>query len=205
MYLIIRETIFYILTALLLLVLSPIMLVVAIVVKVTSKGPVLFKQQRVGKNGNLFTLYKFRSMHRHAEKRHHKKIARNEMDVFDFKDAADSEVTAIGRVIRKTSLDELPQLFNILKGEMSVIGPRPLQQMEVDGFMTSDSNKQVMAVRLQIKPGLICTWQVTPNKNTMPFDERMQMDADYVKKMSLTGDINLIVKGIQTVTRGSNQ
>lgn len=205
MYLKLREMVFYVLSLILALLTLPLMIIIAVVVKLTSKGPVFFKQERIGKNGKPFMLYKFRSMHRHAEKKHHKQISKQVIDPLSFKDDAISEITPIGRVLRKTSIDELPQLINILKGEMSVIGPRPLQAFEVDMYSVTLENQAVMQKRLMIKPGLICTWQVTPNKNDMPFDERMQLDAAYVSNMFFAIDVKLLIDGVKTVLRANNK
>ena len=113
-------------------------------------------------------------------------------------------VTKVGAFIRKTSIDELPQLLNIIKGDMSIVGPRPLQALEVEVYCTTEQHKEIMTKRLSLKPGLLCDWQITPQKDQMPFDERMLLDCSYVDKQSLTADVSLIAKGFKTVLYRNN-
>lgn len=165
----------------------PITLIVAIAIKLESKGPVFFAQERVGINGKKFKMYKFRSMVVNAEELKEKLSAHNEMSGPMFKMKEDPRVTKIGKIIRKTSIDELPQLINILKGEMSLVGPRPSLPKEVEEF------EPWMLERLRVKPGLTCYWQVS-GRNSIDFEDWMKLDIKYVRERSLWIDIKLIFK-----------
>lgn len=172
-----------------LLLLSPVIAIVACAVKFTSKGPIFFSQKRVGKNGKLFDMYKFRSMVVNAEELKEKLAHQNEMSGPMFKMKDDPRVTKVGRFIRKTSLDELPQLWNVLKGEMSLVGPRPSLPKEVAQF------ENWMCKRLTVKPGLTCYWQVS-GRNNIGFEEWMRLDNKYVDERNLWIDIKLIFKTV---------
>lgn len=167
--------------------LSPIMLITAIAIKIESEGPVIFSQQRVGKNGKLFKMYKFRSMIADAEKLKEKLMDQNEMSGPMFKMTDDPRITRVGKIIRKTSIDELPQLFNVIKGDMSLVGPRPNLPSEVEQF--SDYHK----LKLLAKPGLTCYWQVM-GRNSIGFEEWMELDIKYIEERSIWVDIKLIFK-----------
>lgn len=182
---------------LILLVLSPFMLIIALVIKLTSNGPVFFKQVRVGLRGRQFYLYKFRTMVVNAEALKEKLIAANEMDGPVFKIKNDPRVTKIGRILRKTGLDELPQFFNVLKGEMSLIGPRPPLPEEVKKY------ERWQLRRLSVKPGITCTWQIIPNRNNVLFEQWMKLDLAYIDNWSPKLDIQLFFKTIKTVITGS--
>ena len=169
------------------LLLSPVMIVTAICIKLDSKGPVIFAQNRVGKDGIGFKMYKFRSMCTEAEYLLDKLQDKNEMSGPMFKIKEDPRVTKVGRFIRKTSIDELPQLFNILKGEMSLVGPRPSLPKEVAQF--TNFQKQ----RLIAKPGLTCYWQVR-GRSDVTFEEWMEMDVQYIEERNTWIDIRLIFK-----------
>ncbi|MHC6178765.1 sugar transferase [Clostridium sp. JNZ X4-2] len=169
------------------IVLSPIMIVVAIAIKMDSKGPAVFSQKRVGLNGKLFRMYKFRSMVDDAEDLLDKLKDRNEMTGPMFKMKKDPRVTKVGRLIRKTSLDELPQLFNVIKGEMSLVGPRPNLPREIIKF----TRRQRM--KLLVKPGLTCYWQVMGRSN-IDFEDWMELDLKYIKERSTAVDLKLIFK-----------
>ncbi|MGH4139652.1 sugar transferase [Clostridium sp.] len=171
------------------LLISPVMFVVAIWIKVDSKGPVLFAQKRVGQDGRSFLMYKFRSMCPDAEGLLKKLEADNEMSGPMFKIKEDPRITKIGKFIRKTSIDELPQLINILKGEMSLVGPRPSLPKEVAQF--TSFQKQ----RLVAKPGLTCYWQVG-GRSEVSFEEWMEMDVEYLKDRNTLVDIVLILKTV---------
>ena len=171
------------------LVLSPLFIIIAIIIKTTSKGPVFFSQKRVGKNGKEFNMYKFRSMVVNAEELKEKLADQNEMSGPMFKMKDDPRVTKVGRFIRKTSLDELPQLWNVLKGEMSLVGPRPSLPKEVAQF------ENWMCKRLTVKPGLTCYWQVS-GRNNIGFEEWMRLDNKYVDERNLWIDIKLIFKTV---------
>lgn len=164
---------------------SPIILIVAILIKITSEGPIFFIQKRVGKNGELFNIYKFRSMVENAEELKEKLELKNEMSGPMFKMKDDPRVTSLGKIIRKMSIDEIPQLWNVLKGDMSLVGPRPSLPKEVEQF---DS---WMYKRLDIKPGLTCYWQVS-GRNNIDFEEWMKLDIKYVDERSFLVDVKLI-------------
>ena len=172
-----------------LLLLSPVIAIVACAVKFTSKGPIFFSQKRVGKNGQLFDMYKFRSMVVNAEELKEKLANQNEMSGPMFKMKDDPRVTKVGKFIRKTSLDELPQLWNVLKGDMSLVGPRPSLPKEVKQF------ENWMYKRLTVKPGLTCYWQVS-GRNNIDFEDWMKLDISYVEDRNLWIDIKLIFKTV---------
>ena len=172
-----------------LLLLSPVIAIVACAVKFTSKGPIFFSQKRVGKSGKLFDMYKFRSMVVNAEELKEKLAHQNEMSGPMFKMKDDPRVTKVGKFIRKTSLDELPQLWNVLKGDMSLVGPRPSLPKEVKQF------EKWMFKRLTVKPGLTCYWQVS-GRNNIDFEDWMKLDISYVEDRNLWIDIKLIFKTV---------
>ena len=172
-----------------LILLSPILFIVVVMIKLDSKGPVIFKQKRVGLNGKEFYMYKFRSMVVNAEELKEKLAAQNEMSGPMFKMKEDPRVTRVGKFIRKTSLDELPQLINVIKGDMSLVGPRPSLPNEVKEF------EPWMLKRLDVKPGLTCFWQVS-GRNDIDFEDWMKLDIKYVNKKSFFLDIKLILKTV---------
>ena len=170
--------------------LSPLLIIVALAIKIEDpKGSIFFSQQRCGKDNKLFPLYKFRSMVSNAEELLEELMEHNEMDGPVFKIKDDPRITRVGKFIRKTSIDELPQLFNILIGHMSIVGPRPAIPHEVAEY--SHYHKQ----RLLVKPGLTCIWQVS-GRNSIGFDEWMEMDLEYIEKRNLWMDIKLIFKTV---------
>lgn len=169
------------------IILSPLMIIISVLIKIGSPGPVIFSQDRIGQNSKRFKMYKFRSMVQNAEELLNKLKDKNEMSGPMFKMKDDPRITKIGKFIRKTSIDELPQLFNVLKGDMSLVGPRPSLPREVDQF--SDYHKQ----RLIAKPGLTCYWQVM-GRNNIGFDEWMELDLKYIKERNTWIDIKLIFK-----------
>lgn len=171
------------------LLLSPLMIVVGIWVKLDSKGPIFFTQERVGQYGNIFKMFKFRSMCTDAEYLLDKLQGENEMSGPMFKMKEDPRVTKVGKFIRKTSIDELPQLFNILKGEMSLVGPRPSLPKEVEQFTAFQRQ------RLIAKPGLTCYWQVR-GRSDVSFEEWMEMDVQYLMERNTLVDIGLIFKTV---------
>ncbi|MDU1474942.1 sugar transferase [Clostridium perfringens] len=171
-----------------LIILSPVFLIVAIAIKVEdSNGSILFSQKRVGQYGREFNMYKFRSMVSNAEELKAKLMEQNEMSGPMFKMKHDPRITKVGKFIRKTSIDELPQLINILKGEMSLVGPRPSLPKEVVKF------EPWMLERLEVKPGLTCYWQVM-GRNDIDFEDWMKLDIKYVHDRNLFLDIKLIFK-----------
>lgn len=181
-----------ILSSLALVVLSPIMLCTALAVKITSEGPVIFSQKRVGLNGRDFNIYKFRSMVDNAEKLKEKLAHLNDMSGPVFKIANDPRVTKVGAFIRKTSIDELPQFFNIFKGDMSLVGPRPPLSSEVN--MYDPKHRK----RLSVRPGLTCIWQIS-GRNEVDFNEWMEMDAEYIDRWSLWLDLEILAKTVPVV------
>jgi exopolysaccharide biosynthesis polyprenyl glycosylphosphotransferase len=176
---------------------SPVMLLIAILIKLTSKGPIIFKQERVGLRGRKFYIYKFRTMVYNAEELKPQFKSLNESDGPAFKIKRDPRITAIGSILRKTGLDELPQLFNVLKGEMSLIGPRPPLPEEVEQY------KRWHLRRLSVKPGITCTWQIIPNRNNVQFDNWMKLDIQYIDDWSIKKDLILIFQTIKTIFYGT--
>lgn len=191
-YFIIKRGMDVILSIIALLLLAPVFLAIAIAIKMDSKGNVIFSQLRTGKNGKQFIMYKFRSMTENAEAKRKDLIDRNEMDGPVFKISNDPRITKVGKMIRSYSLDELPQLVNILRGEMSIVGPRPLAVYETDQF-TDDEN-----VRHVVKPGLTCYWQIG-GRNELSFREWIYLDKKYIKEMGIITDLKLILRTIKVV------
>jgi lipopolysaccharide/colanic/teichoic acid biosynthesis glycosyltransferase len=175
-----------------LLLLAPIFLVVALAIKLTSRGPVFFRQLRSGCGGRPFWMWKFRSMVPDAEGRRKELLALNEQDGPAFKIKRDPRVTRIGRLIRATSIDELPQLWNVLRGDMSLVGPRPLPCSETDGCLHWQRR------RLDVTPGLTCIWQVR-GRSAVSFVEWMRMDVRYVRSRSLWQDLKLLLLTVPAV------
>ena len=176
-------------------ILIPFFLLIATVIKIGSKGPIFFKQERIGRRGRKFKLYKFRTMVLHAEEQLEKLKAMNEADGPVFKIKFDPRITRIGRILRNTGLDELPQLFNVIKGEMSLIGPRPPLEIEVSQY------ERWQIRRLSVKPGITCSWQVVPNRHNVSFEEWMELDLDYIDNWNIATDLVLFIKTIGTFFR----
>ncbi len=180
-----------------LVLLSPVLLFCALAVKISApKGPVIFKQTRVGKNGSLFTMYKFRSMYVDAEERKKELMALNETGGKTFKMKNDPRIYPFGRILRKFSLDELPQLVNIINGDMSIVGPRPPLPEEVATY------EPWHRMRLSVTPGLTCLWQVSGRSN-ISFEGQMRLDNDYIRRGGkLADDFKLILKTFKVVFKG---
>lgn len=176
-----------------LFVLSPLLVIIAFAIKLSSKGPVIYKQGRVGLRGRQFDLYKFRTMIINADILRKELESENEADGPVFKIKNDPRVTRIGGFLRKTGLDELPQLINILRGEMSLIGPRPPLKEETKHY------KRWQLRRLSVKPGLSCFWQIKPDRNNIKFEKWMEMDLAYIDNWSLRLDLIILLKTIKTV------
>jgi len=191
--LLVKKLMDIILSIIFLIALSPVMVLISLVIKFTSKGPVVYKQPRVGLRGRKFDLYKFRTMVADAEAIRKELESKNEMDGPVFKIKDDPRVTKIGKVLRKTGLDELPQLINVLKGEMSLIGPRPPLQEETKQY------KRWQLRRLSVKPGLSCFWQIIPERNSVKFEKWMEMDLAYIDNWSPRLDFIILMKTIRTV------
>lgn len=151
-------------------------------------GSPIYKQTRIGRHGKPFLLYKFRTMVVNAEALRGELLQRNEMDGPVFKIKKDPRITRVGRILRQASLDELPQLFNVLKGDMSMVGPRPPLPHEVECYT------DYQRLRLIVTPGLTCQWQVMPNRNEIPFQKWVEMDLDYIQHRTMLLDIKLILK-----------
>lgn len=177
------------------LLLSPLLLAVALGVKLSSPGPVLFRQERVGMHGRLFGMLKFRSMYSDAEARRKTLESMNEQAGPVFKITNDPRVTPLGRIIRKFSIDELPQLFNVLRGEMSLVGPRPPLPEEVERY------KPWQRRRLSVRPGLTCIWQVS-GRNQITFEEWMLLDMRYIDNWGIGRDLELLLRTIPVVVTG---
>jgi exopolysaccharide biosynthesis polyprenyl glycosylphosphotransferase len=187
----------FVVSALVLLLLSPAYLVTALLIKFTSPGPILFRQQRSGLNGRPFTIYKFRTMTTDAEARKKELEARNEMRGPVFKVTNDPRITPIGRFLRKYSIDEFPQFFNVLRGEMSLVGPRPLPIDEVKRFDDFSHRR-----RLSVKPGLTCTWQISGRNNVIDFKDWVRLDLEYIDNWSLWLDLKILCRTVPAVLAG---
>lgn len=178
------------------LILMPLGVVIAILVKLDSEGPVLYKQARIGKGGKQFTMYKFRSMFKSADKMLANLDHLNEAEGPVFKIRKDPRVTRIGGLLRKSSLDELPQIINVIKGNMSLVGPRPPLPNEVAKY----NDYQYM--RLSIKPGITCIWQIQGRSN-ISFDQWVELDLEYIRNQSLWLDFKILLKTIPAVIKGN--
>ena len=171
----------------------PIILIVAIPLKIESPGPLIFKQQRVGKNGRIFNIYKLRSMYQDAEERKKALMEQNKMDGHMFKMDNDPRITKVGKFIRKTSIDELPQFWNVLKGDMSLVGTRP---PTVDEFEKYESHHKR---RLSMKPGITGKWQVSGRSDIQDFEEVVKLDCEYIDEWSPFLDIQILFKTVGVV------
>ena len=167
----------------------PLMIIIAIVIVIDDPkaGPV-FRQKRVGRHGKEFYMYKFRTMHPNAEQILESLKEKNEMDGPVFKMKDDPRITRVGKILRRTSLDELMQFFNVLKGDMTLVGPRPPLPREVEFY--TDYQK----LRLLVTPGLTCTWQIHENRNDIPFEQWVEMDLDYIQNRTFPGDLLIMLK-----------
>lgn len=183
--------------AVLLLIFSPLLLLVALLIKLTSPGPVLFVQERLGLNKQRFPMFKFRTMVSDAEERQKVLEAFNEAGGPVFKMKSDPRVTPLGRWLRRTSLDELPQLFNVLRGEISLVGPRPLPVRDFERFNQFWFNR-----RFSVKPGITCIWQVSGRSETS-FGRWIEQDLEYIDNWSLALDLKILLKTIPAVLRGT--
>lgn len=183
-----------------LLVLWPFLLLVALVIYIDDPhGSPIFKQTRCGRNGKTFQLYKFRSMYVDAEERLEELLDENEMDGPAFKIKNDPRITRVGHILRRTSIDELPQLWNILKGDMSIVGPRPALSREVEMY---DSYQRQ---RMYVTPGLTCYWQIQPNRNEISFEDWMALDIQYIQERNFWVDWKIIFKTVKVVLTGQGE
>jgi exopolysaccharide biosynthesis polyprenyl glycosylphosphotransferase len=180
-----------------LLAFSPLLLIIAVLIKLTSPGPVLFNQYRVGLHKHQFRIYKFRTMVQDAERQMAKLEEFNEVSGPVFKIKNDPRTTPLGKILRRTSLDELPQLFNVLKGDMSLVGPRPLPVRDYQGF-----NEDWQRRRFSIRPGITCLWQIM-GRSAIPFEQWMRLDLQYIDQWSLQLDMKILLRTIPAVLKGS--
>ncbi len=180
---------------LLIIALSPVFLLTALLIKLYDRGPVFFIQTRVGIYGTRFGMIKFRSMVINADKLKDNLIGQNETGGVIFKMKNDPRVTPVGRFIRKYSIDELPQLFNVITGEMSLVGPRPPLPREVNEYTLAQRH------RLDVVPGITCTWQVS-GRSELSFDQQVNLDINYIRHQSTRGDISLLLRTIPAVLSG---
>ncbi|CAG37955.1 sugar transferase [Desulfotalea psychrophila] len=187
----------YSLGLLITLALLPLFFMIGFCIKIFSRGPVFYSQERVGLNGRLFNVHKFRTMVQNADSQLEKLKTLNEADGPAFKIKKDPRIVPyIGSLLRKTSLDELPQLFNVLKGEMSLVGPRPPLPAEVSQYQLWQRR------RLSMKPGMTCSWQICPKRNDLPFEEWMKLDLKYIDNWSLLTDINILLLTTKVIIAG---
>jgi exopolysaccharide biosynthesis polyprenyl glycosylphosphotransferase len=184
-------------SAVLLVLLFPLFAFVALAIRLGSPGPILFRQARVGRWGRLFTMWKFRSMYIDAEARKAALMTDNEMaGGVTFKMKNDPRVTRVGRFIRKTSIDELPQLWNVLRGDMSLVGPRPPVPAEVDQYSLSDRR------RLEVIPGITCIWQIS-GRSEIPFEQQVELDVQYIESQSFWTDLKILVRTVPALLFGT--
>nr|MBR4279481.1 sugar transferase [Clostridia bacterium] len=177
-----------------LIILFPAMLIISIVILVDSPGQSpIFVQERVGMNGRKFRFFKFRTMHPDAEKHLEELLVRNEMSGPVFKIKDDPRITRVGKILRRTSLDELPQLWNVLKGDMSIVGPRPALPREVEQY------DEEAWKRTAVLPGLTCYWQIQPKRNSLPFTEWLALDLKYIEERSFLVDWKIMLQTIGAV------
>lgn len=184
-----------VMSALAIVVLTPVLLAIALLIRTTSRGPVFYVQERVGRSGGPFRMLKFRSMYRnsHEHRDEHAELNIHQGPIFKIRD--DPRITPVGRAIRRLSLDELPQFFNVLMGSMSLVGPRPALPEEFLDY--TERERQ----RLQVKPGLTCIWQVS-GRSDVDFDTWIDMDLEYIEEWSIRMDLMLLVKTVPAVISG---
>jgi exopolysaccharide biosynthesis polyprenyl glycosylphosphotransferase len=177
-----------------LVLLAPLLLATALAIKLTSPGPAIFSQERSGKHGRPFRMYKFRSMYSDAEQRRHELEAYNQMTGPVFKLDNDPRITPLGRILRKYSIDELPQLVNVLLGDMSLVGPRPLPTYEVENFANTAQRR-----RLSVKPGLTCLWQISGRNKVRDFETWVKLDLEYIDNWSIWLDFRILLHTVPAV------
>ena len=194
---VIKRVLDYVFSGILLILFAPLFVIVAILVKCTSPGPIFFRQVRVGVNKRQFRIFKFRTMIANAEQLQDDLLSMNDMTGPVFKIKKDPRVTVLGRVLRKTSIDELPQLLNVLNGDMSLVGPRA---MSLRDYQLFDQDWQRR--RFSVKPGITCLWQVN-GRNSLPFDKWMELDMQYIDTWSLWLDFKILALTVPAVLRGT--
>jgi lipopolysaccharide/colanic/teichoic acid biosynthesis glycosyltransferase len=183
----------------LLILLAPLLLAIAVAIKLGSRGPILYRWDVVGQDGRPFTGYKFRTMVENADALKQELWTQNEMQGPVFKIKTDPRVTPLGRVLRKFSLDELPQLWSVLKGDMSLVGPRPPLQSEYAHFTEYQKRK------LGFKPGITCLWQVSGRNEIRDFDEWVRLDLEYIENWSLGLDLKILLRTIPAILNGTGR
>jgi exopolysaccharide biosynthesis polyprenyl glycosylphosphotransferase len=181
----------------LLIFLAPLFFAVSVLIKFTSPGPVFFCQERVGLNKRRFKIYKFRTMVRDAEQLMAQLEALNEVSGPVFKIKNDPRLTPLGKFLRRTSIDELPQLFNVLRGDMSLVGPRPMAVRDFEGF-----NEDWQRLRFSVRPGITCLWQIS-GRNLVPFQKWMELDMQYIEHWTLWLDLKILARTIPAVLKGT--
>ena len=174
-----------------LILLSPFFLLIGVLIKAGSRGPVFFTQERIGLRGRKFKMYKFRTMIDDAELQRKRLQSMNEADGPVFKIKEDPRVTPIGRFLRRTGIDEFPQLLNVIKGEMSLVGPRPPLEREVKQY------ERWQLRRLSVKPGITCSWQIIPDRHNLSFEEWMELDLTYIDNWNLRKDLALFFRSVR--------
>lgn len=194
---VVKRAMDFALSAALLIGLSPLLLITALMIKLTSPGPVFFRQRRLGLNKRIFEIHKFRTMVIDAEQKLKELEKFNEAEGPVFKIKNDPRITPIGRFLRKTSIDELPQLLDVLSGEMSLVGPRPLPVRDYEGF-----DKDWQRRRFSVRPGITCLWQIN-GRSSIPFEQWMELDMQYIDKWSLWLDVKILYRTIPAVLKGS--
>jgi exopolysaccharide biosynthesis polyprenyl glycosylphosphotransferase len=197
---VIKRVLDFSLSALLLVGIAPVLLLTAVLIKLTSPGPVFFVQRRVGLGKRIFNIFKFRTMIANAEEKQGEIEHLNEVSGPVFKIKKDPRITPLGRFLRKTSIDELPQLFNVLSGDMSLVGPRPLPIRDYELF--SEAGEDWHRCRFSVRPGITCLWQVK-GRSSLPFHKWMELDLQYVRTWSLWLDLQILARTIPAVLRGS--
>jgi len=170
----------------------PIVPLIALMIKLDSPGPVFYRQDRIGRGGRPFRFYKFRSMYREADRRRAELEAKNEQQGPVFKIKADPRITPVGQFLRRSSMDEIPQILNVLRGEMSIVGPRPPLPVEVARYQPWHRK------RLAVKPGITCLWQIA-GRSQIGFDEWMRLDMEYLRTRSLRTDLAIFLKTLPAV------
>jgi len=198
-YLYAKHVLDFLLAIIFMIIASPLLLIIAWSVKISSPGPVFYGWKVVGKGGRYFTGYKFRSMYKNADEIKARLISQSEMIGPVFKLTNDPRITPVGRILRKFSLDELPQLWSVIKGDMSLVGPRPPLQSEYEQF--NDWQKQ----KLTVKPGITCLWQTRGRNEIKDFDEWVKLDLEYIEKRSFWLDIKILLTTMKCVLKGTGK
>jgi len=189
----------YVVAFILWILVSPLMLIISLSVKLSSPGPAFYKWKVVGENGKYFTGYKFRSMYQNADEIKAKLMAQNEMSGPVFKMTDDPRVTPLGRILRKFSIDELPQLWSVINGDMSLVGPRPPLQSEYEQF--TDWQKQ----KLTVKPGITCIWQTSGRNEIHDFNEWVRLDLKYIEERNFKMDLKIMLDTVKCAIRGTGK